>query len=73
MEHNRTDVVRAVALFTAVNQIVYAFAPGIFGEMRDMAGSYTGPFLLAGAAQLAAAVIVASSGRSRPHVSSNHP
>lgn len=73
VEHNRTDVVRAVALFTAVNQIVYAFAPGIFGVMRDMAGSYTGPFLLAGAAQLAAAVIVASSGRSRPHVSSNHP
>jgi cyanate permease len=52
----------AVAAITAVNQAFYAFAPALFGVMRDLAGDWT-----VGAAalvlQLAAALVL---GRVRP-------
>lgn len=51
------DVARVVALVTAVNQAFYAFAPMLFGLLRDMAGA--GAMLaLACALQLAASAML---------------
>jgi MFS family permease len=33
-----------VSLITAINQVTYAFGPGIVGLLRDMSGSYALPF-----------------------------
>jgi MFS family permease len=33
-----------VSLITAINQVTYAFGPGIIGVLRDASGSYTLPF-----------------------------
>jgi MFS family permease len=33
-----------VSLITAINQITYAFGPGVIGLLRDASGSYTLPF-----------------------------
>ena len=33
-----------VSLITAINQITYAFGPGVIGLLRDMSGSYSLPF-----------------------------
>ncbi|HTI83152.1 MAG TPA: MFS transporter [Acetobacteraceae bacterium] len=52
------DVAHIVALVTAVNLSVFAFAPALFGLLREASGSYTVPFLLAAAVQLLAGAIV---------------
>ena len=52
------DVGRVVALLTAINQAVFAFAPAVLGALRDLAGNYTLAFALAGCVQAAAALIV---------------
>jgi MFS family permease len=52
------DVGRAVALITAINQAVFAFAPAVFGVLRDFEGGYHVPFGVAAAVQVAAALIV---------------
>jgi MFS family permease len=52
------DLDHIVALVTAVNLSVFAFAPALFGLLREASGSYTAPFLLAAAAQLLAGAIV---------------
>src|SRR5439155_14588113 len=57
-EFRPADVGTVVALVTAVNQAVFAFAPAIFGGLRDLGGSYMVPFLAAGAIQIAAAATV---------------
>jgi MFS family permease len=57
-EQRPADIGRALALLTAINQVVFAFAPGAFGLLRDATGSYTSPFLLAAVAQVVAAGIV---------------
>jgi cyanate permease len=57
-EQAAVDVGRALALLTAVNQVFYAFAPGAFGALRDLSGSYALPFALAIAVQLLSAVVV---------------
>lgn len=62
-EQRPVDVGRALALLTAINQVVFAFAPGVFGLLRDATGSYAAPFLLAAVAQVAAAGIVVWGGR----------
>jgi predicted MFS family arabinose efflux permease len=64
-EQRAVDVGRALALLTAVNQIVFAFGPGAFGIVRDLTGSYTAPFLMAAAAQVLAAAIVVWGGRDK--------
>ena len=33
-----------VSLITAINQITYAFGPGVIGLLRDISGSYALPF-----------------------------
>jgi MFS family permease len=53
-----SDVPRVVALVTAVNQAVFAFAPAILGVLRELSGSYALPFLIAAGLQLLASMIV---------------
>jgi predicted MFS family arabinose efflux permease len=43
-EFNREDVVTVVALIVAINQAVFAFAPGIVGVFRDATSDYALPF-----------------------------
>jgi hypothetical protein len=62
-----TEVPRVVALVTAVNQAVFAFAPAIFGILREVSGGYTVTFLTAAVVQVFAAV-VAIAGRTRVSV-----
>ncbi len=62
-EQRPVDIGRALALLTAVNQVVFAFAPGVFGVLRDATGSYGPPFALAAGAQILAAGIVVWGGR----------
>jgi len=33
-----------VSLITAINQVTYAFGPGVIGLLRDWSGSYALPF-----------------------------
>lgn len=64
------DVGRVVALVTAVNQAVFAFAPAALGVLRDQTGWPGAPILLAALVQ-AAAMAVALSGR-RPRRTTPH-
>jgi hypothetical protein len=49
---------RVVALMTAINQAVFAFAPAILGALRDLEGGYVLAFGLAACTQVAAALVV---------------
>jgi cyanate permease len=62
-EFRLADVGTVVALVTAINQTVFAFAPAIFGGLRDWTGSYLVSFLVAAALQALAAAIVVSGRR----------
>ncbi|HXP72628.1 MAG TPA: MFS transporter [Stellaceae bacterium] len=57
-EFDRIDVPRVVALATAINQALFAFAPGVFGALRDLMGSYTLLIAFAAALQFAAALLI---------------
>lgn len=52
------SVPRVVALVTAVNQAVFAFAPAVLGIFREVSGGYLVPFLTAAAVQIVAASVV---------------
>jgi MFS family permease len=54
-----------VSLVTAINQVTYAFGPGIVGLLRDASGSYGLPFYGCVALELTAAVLIMIRGRSR--------
>jgi predicted MFS family arabinose efflux permease len=54
-----------VSLITAINQITYAFGPGIVGLLRDLSGSYTLPFYGCIALELMAAALIMMRGGSR--------
>jgi predicted MFS family arabinose efflux permease len=54
-----------VSLITAINQITYAFGPGVVGLLHDLSGSYTLPFYGCIAVELTAAVLVMIRGRAR--------
>ena len=58
-EFHPADVGTVVALVTAINQSVFAFAPAILGGLRDSTGSYGASFLAAAAVQTVAAAVVA--------------
>jgi MFS family permease len=58
------DAGRVVALMTAINQAVFAFAPFVLGALLDVQGSYVLPFALAAGMQMIAALLVLA-GRSR--------
>ncbi len=55
-----------ISLITAINQVTYAFGPGIIGLLRDASGSYTLPFYGCIALELIAAVLIMVRGRRRP-------
>jgi predicted MFS family arabinose efflux permease len=52
-----------VSLLTAINQITYAFGPGIVGLLRDASGSYALPFYGCIGLELTAAVLIMTGGR----------
>jgi MFS family permease len=47
-----------ISLITAINQITYAFGPGIIGLLRDASGSYAVPFYGCIGLELTAAVLI---------------
>jgi cyanate permease len=57
-EFEPADIPRIVALVTAINQAVFAFAPFAFGALHDLNDSYALPFSAAAILQLAAGGIV---------------
>src|SRR6266478_974857 len=52
-----------VSLITAINQVTYAFGPGLVGVLRDLSGSYTLPFYGCIGLELTAAVLIMIRGR----------
>jgi cyanate permease len=52
-----------VSLITAINQVTYAFGPGVVGVLRDLSGSYTLPFSGCIALELTAASLIMVRGR----------
>ncbi|WMT78894.1 MFS transporter [Bradyrhizobium sp. Ash2021] len=52
-----------VSLITAINQITYAFGPGVVGVLRDASGSYALPFYGCIGLELTAAVLIMIRGR----------
>jgi MFS family permease len=59
-------VFRVVALVTAVNQALFAFAPATFGILREVSGSYVVPFLTAAVVQVLAAFLIVLGRRPAP-------
>ncbi|WP_027565951.1 MFS transporter [Bradyrhizobium sp. URHA0013] len=55
-----------ISLNTAINQVTYAFGPGVVGLLRDFSGGYELPFYLCIALELAAAALIMV--RGKPHV-----
>jgi predicted MFS family arabinose efflux permease len=53
-----------ISLITAINQVTYAFGPGVIGLLRDASGSYALPFYGCIALELIAAVLIMVRGRS---------
>ena len=47
-----------ISLITAINQVTYAFGPGVVGLLRDASGSYALPFYGCIALELIAAVLI---------------
>jgi MFS family permease len=47
-----------ISLITAINQITYAFGPGVVGLLRDMSGSYALPFYGCMALEVVAAALI---------------
>ena len=54
-----------VSLITAINQITYAFGPGVIGLLRDASGSYALPFYCCIALELTAAALIMVRGRGK--------
>jgi predicted MFS family arabinose efflux permease len=52
-----------ISLITAINQVTYAFGPGVIGALRDLSGSYTLPFYGCMALELTAASLIMVRGR----------
>jgi MFS family permease len=52
-----------VSLITAINQITYAFGPGVVGLLHDFSGSYSLPFYCCIAIELTAAALIMVRGR----------
>src|SRR3981189_2338221 len=54
-----------ISLITAINQVTYAFGPGIVGLLRDASGSYALPFYGCIGLELVAAVLIMVRGRGK--------
>ena len=57
-EFAAADTAKVVALLTAINQAVFAFAPAVLGWLRDVEADYTLPFGIAAGLQIAASLLV---------------
>jgi MFS family permease len=55
-----------VSLITAINQITYAFGPGVIGLLHDVSGSYSLPFYVCIGLELTAAALIMMRGRGKP-------
>jgi MFS family permease len=55
-----------ISLITAINQVTYAFGPGVVGLLRDISGSYALPFYGCLALEVAAAGLILVRGRGGP-------
>ena len=53
-----------ISLITAINQVTYAFGPGVIGLLRDLSGSYTLPFYGCIALEVVAAGLILVRGQS---------
>jgi cyanate permease len=47
-----------ISLITAINQVTFAFGPGVIGLLRDLSGSYALPFYCCIGAELIAAALI---------------
>ena len=47
-----------ISLITAINQITYAFGPGVIGLLHDISGGYSLPFYVCIGLELTAAVLI---------------
>lgn len=54
-----------ISLNTAVNQVTYAFGPGVIGLLRDLSGAYTLPFSLCIGFEVTAAALIMAAGGSK--------
>jgi MFS family permease len=52
-----------ISLIVAINQVTFAFGPGVIGVLRDLSGSYTLPFYGCIALELTAAALIMIGGR----------
>jgi predicted MFS family arabinose efflux permease len=52
-----------ISLLTAINQVTYAFGPGVIGALRDLSGGYSLPFYVCIALELVAAALIMVRGR----------
>ncbi|MGY3531057.1 MFS transporter [Bradyrhizobium sp. USDA 4452] len=55
-----------VSLITAINQITYAFGPGVIGLLHDLSGGYALPFYGCICLELIAAATIMAKGKSLP-------
>ncbi len=54
-----------VSLLTAINQVTYAFGPGVIGLLRDLSGSYSLPLYGCIGLELLAAMLIMVRGRAK--------
>ncbi|QOZ12756.1 MFS transporter [Bradyrhizobium sp. CCBAU 51765] len=52
-----------ISLNTAINQVTYAFGPGVVGALRDLSGGYALPFYLCIALEVVAAALIMVRGK----------
>jgi len=57
-EYPREDFARVVSLVLAINQVTFAFGPGMIGWARDLTHSYTAGLLLCAACEVAGGLVV---------------
>ena len=63
-----------ISLLTAINQVTYAFGPGVIGLLRDASGSYAPPFYGCIGLELVAAMLIMVRGRgSSPPAAATDP
>lgn len=57
-----------ISLNTAINQVTYAFGPGVVGLLRDLSGGYALPFYVCVALEVSAAALIMARGRGAPRL-----
>jgi predicted MFS family arabinose efflux permease len=57
-----------ISLNTAINQVTYAFGPGVVGFLRDWSGGYALPFYLCIALEVTAAALIMVRGKPQARI-----